>query len=73
VASEAFAFPFLACCVDEIRDCDLFEWEDPNRPYEYYDITKDAEQLLIDNGKAVDGSLAVFSKMIFCQPPSAPK
>lgn len=69
VKSKAFAFPFLACPVAKIRDCDLFEWEDPQRPYDDYDITEDSRQLLIDNGKQVDSSLAVFSQMFHCPPP----
>ena len=71
VKNDAFAFPFLACPVDKIRDCNISYWKDPNRPYDFYDITKDAEQLLIDNGKTVDTTpLAVFSTMIYCQPAS---
>mmetsp|Transcript_7835 Transcript_7835/g.11793 ORF Transcript_7835/g.11793 Transcript_7835/m.11793 type:complete len:1121 (+) Transcript_7835:93-3455(+) len=69
VKSQAFAFPFLACPVAKIRDCDLFEWEDPHKPYDDYDITEDARQLLIDSGKQLDSSLAVFSQMFHCPPP----
>ena len=69
VKSEAFAFPFLACPVEKIRDCDLFEWEDPQKPYDDYDITEDSRQLLIDNRVQIDRSLAVFSQMLYCPPP----
>jgi len=69
VKSDAFAFPFLACPVANIRDCDLFDWKDPQKPtYDYYDITEDSRQLLIDNDKQIDRSLAVFSQMLYCPP-----
>jgi hypothetical protein len=35
----------LACNVDDI-DEELFDWTDPDRPYEFYDLTKDADELL---------------------------
>jgi hypothetical protein len=68
VKSDAFAFPFLACPVANIRDCDLFEWKDPQKPYDDYDITADSRQLLIDNEVQLDRSLAVFSQMLYCPP-----
>jgi len=69
VKSQAFAFPFLSCPVANIRHCNLFEWEDPHKPYDDYDITEDARQLLIDNGQQLDSPLAVFSQMFHCPPP----
>eukprot|EP00557_Chaetoceros_sp_GSL56_P013206 CAMPEP_0176482786 /NCGR_PEP_ID=MMETSP0200_2-20121128/3563_1 /TAXON_ID=947934 /ORGANISM="Chaetoceros sp., Strain GSL56" /LENGTH=1152 /DNA_ID=CAMNT_0017879129 /DNA_START=57 /DNA_END=3516 /DNA_ORIENTATION=+ len=68
VKSESFAFPFLACPVAKIRDCDLFEWEDPHKPYDDYDITQDSKQLLLDSGKEIDESLSVFGQMIHIPP-----
>ena len=45
VHSSAFAYPLIACSVDNI-DKDLYDWADPERPYSYYDITRDAKFLL---------------------------
>lgn len=45
VASKVFSFPLLACCVEQIDD-ELLDWKDPDRPYSFYDLTKDAEVLL---------------------------
>jgi hypothetical protein len=68
VKSDSFAFPFLACPVAKIRDCDLFEWEDPHKPYDDYDITQDCKQLFLESGKDFDESLSVFSQMIHIPP-----
>lgn len=68
VKSDSFAFPFLACPVAKIRDCDLFEWEDPHKPYDDYDITQDSKQLLLDSGKEFDETLSVFGQMIHIPP-----
>ena len=69
VQSDAFAFPFLACSADKLRESDFLEqWNDPFRDVDYYDLTKDLNHLLDDNGTALDPSLAVFSSMIHCPP-----
>jgi len=60
VSSNVIPYPLIACNVSEIKDSDLFSWEDPNRGYEEYDLTKDAEELL---GEEIESSKAVFSKM----------
>eukprot|EP00980_Cylindrotheca_fusiformis_P007077 scaffold1482_cov120-Cylindrotheca_fusiformis.AAC.19 len=46
VSSPFFSFPLIACLSDEV-DEELFDWKDPDRPYEYYDLTEDARKLLI--------------------------
>jgi hypothetical protein len=45
VESKAYSYPLLACNIDSI-DADLFDWTDPDRPHGYYDLTKDADDLL---------------------------
>lgn len=45
VESPLFSYPLLACDTDEI-DEELYDWEDPDRPYDLYDLTKDAHHLL---------------------------
>jgi hypothetical protein len=69
IKSAAFAYPFICCPVDDLVDCDLFEWEDHNRSYEYYDITKDSEELLRNAGKPINRNSALFSKMVHSPPP----
>ncbi len=70
VLSDSFAYPLIACNVEKIKDSDLFEWEDPLRPYEYYDLTRDLKKVLAENGHdggtgdvEVDES-KIFSKMV---------
>ena len=62
VSSDSIAYPLIACNVDEIKECGLFEWEDPRRTYEYYDITKDVDRLLDFDG--VEKTRILFSKMV---------
>ena len=69
IKSPSFAYPFICCPVDNLVDCDLFEWEDHNRSYEYYDITKDSEELLRNAGKPIGRNKSLFSKMIHIPPP----
>jgi hypothetical protein len=45
VNSDAFAFPLIACRIDDI-DEEMFDFKDPDRPYKYYDLTMDATKLL---------------------------
>jgi hypothetical protein len=44
VESGVYSYPLLACNVDGI-DEELLEWSDPDRPYSFYDLTKDADVL----------------------------
>ena len=48
VSSNVFAFPLIACQIDNI-DEELFDFKDPSRSYLYYDLTNDAEKLVADN------------------------
>ncbi len=45
VHSPSFAFPLIACAIDDI-DKDLFEFNDPGRSHEYYDLRNDANKLI---------------------------
>jgi hypothetical protein len=44
IESSVFSYPLLACNLDAI-DRKLLGWTDPERPHDFYDITKDAEVL----------------------------
>ena len=68
VESSIFPYPLLACNVDNI-DPDLLAWTDPDRPYAYYDLTKDAEVLL----RGQDVSTKVVFSQIAHFPPETKK
>ena len=44
VYSDEFAFPLIACKIDDIDD-EMFDFKDPSRSYKYYDLTVDAKKL----------------------------
>lgn len=46
--SDHFTHPLLAVNIDELG-VNLFDWTDPDRSHSYYDLTRDAEQLLGGN------------------------
>eukprot|EP00977_Amphora_coffeiformis_P013123 scaffold3376_cov151-Amphora_coffeaeformis.AAC.3 len=64
VESPVYSYPLLACNIDGI-DPDLLDWTDPDRPYSFYDLTKDAEVLL----KGMDVSSNVTFSQIAHYPP----
>jgi len=45
VHSSQFAYPLILCDIEGL-DENLFNWNDPNRPRCYYDLTKDARPFL---------------------------
>ncbi len=45
MASNRFAHPLLAVNIDNV-DESLLGWSDPHRSHSYYDLTRDAEQLM---------------------------
>jgi hypothetical protein len=45
VASNVFPYPLFACNIDGI-DEELFDWTDSDRPHSFYDLTKDADEVL---------------------------
>jgi hypothetical protein len=59
IESPVFAYPLVACSIEGL-DEDLFDWTDPDRPFCFYDLTKDAEVLL--RGQDVS-SKVVFSQI----------
>lgn len=69
VESSVFSYPLLACNVDNITNKDLMEWNDPDRPFSFYDLTKDAAVLL--RGTDV-GSKVVFSQIAYWAPEPEP-
>lgn len=69
VVSSSIPYPLIACNVENIKESDLFEWEDPLRSYEYYDLTRDAKRILSEGDNnyhdvELDES-KVFSKMVY--------
>ena len=60
VKSELFSYPLLAVDTDGI-DEELYEWKDPDKPYSYYDLTRDARQILNDSKIPEDGIKSHFS------------
>lgn len=60
VRSPFYSYPLLVCNVEGIHDEALFDWNDPDRDYTDYDLTKDAKKLIhgLDLGKKV-----VFSQI----------
>ena len=46
--SKHFTHPLVAANIDEIG-ITLFDWSDPDRSHSYYDLTRDAEQLIGGN------------------------
>ena len=42
--SKEFSYPLIASCVDGV-DTGLFEWKDPDKPHEFYNIIQDAKEI----------------------------
>jgi len=66
VNSPIFSYPLVACSIDNIDD-ELFDWDDPDRPYEYYDLTKDAKYLM--EGLTDVSESVTFSQIAHWPPP----
>jgi len=43
--SHLYPYPLIACDTSQIPD-DLFDWSDPDKPHEHYDLTLDAKKIL---------------------------
>jgi len=70
VKSTKFPYPLIATDINDI-DHELFEWTDPDRPYEFYSIYDDAMKILYGDNK--DGKTLThrcFSKVYYWPPPS---
>jgi hypothetical protein len=64
VMSSLFSYPLIACDSDDI-DPELYDWVDPDVPYNMYDLTKDAKHLL----SGIDVSAKVgFTKVKYWPP-----
>jgi hypothetical protein len=48
VKNENHSYPFIACDIDHIPT-DLMSWRDPAKPYDFYNLYKDATKLFDDN------------------------
>ena len=68
VMTTLFSYPLICCDSDEI-DEELYDWEDPDRPYSWYDLTKDAKLLLA----GMDLSANVGFTKVKHWPPTAKK
>ena len=45
VKSNLFSYPLLAVDTEGV-DEELYEWKDAEKPYSYYDLTRDARKML---------------------------
>ncbi len=60
--SYKFSYPFITSALPNQLDfTSLFEWKDPRKAYEYYDLTKDAIDLVEETGETLDDD--VFSQV----------
>jgi hypothetical protein len=58
-----FSYPLLVVDTDDV-DEELYEWKDPERPYSYYDLSRDAQTVL--NGvKSKDEIKSLFSSVAY--------
>lgn len=65
VKNENFLYPLIACDVEHI-DNELFDWNDPDRPFSYYSVVKDAKRLLANQPGA--STEKVFSRVMHWPP-----
>eukprot|EP00541_Cyclophora_tenuis_P005816 CAMPEP_0116559546 /NCGR_PEP_ID=MMETSP0397-20121206/10460_1 /TAXON_ID=216820 /ORGANISM="Cyclophora tenuis, Strain ECT3854" /LENGTH=448 /DNA_ID=CAMNT_0004085335 /DNA_START=325 /DNA_END=1671 /DNA_ORIENTATION=- len=66
VQSGLYSYPLLACSCTGL-DPDIFDWQDPDRPHKYYDLTLDAMDIIEG---CDDGTKRVFSIVSHRQPPA---
>ena len=68
VISNEFSYPLIASCVDGV-DTGLFEWKDPDKLHEFYNIMQDAKDIVFgtDNDKELPTN--VFSR-VYHYPPN---
>jgi len=55
VKSNLFSYPLIICDSDKLGD-KLFDWEDPDQDYGYYDLTKDADHILTGSNRRAKDS-----------------
>lgn len=63
VKSPEIPFPLIACPVDLIEE-ELFEWESPYNSYDYYDLTLDADAIMMADKKGRSVSNTAFSRVV---------
>jgi hypothetical protein len=63
VKSPKIPFPLVACPVAFINE-DLFEWESPYHSYDYYDLTLDADAIMMGDKKGRSISSTAFSRVV---------
>ena len=68
VSSNIFPFPLLLCDIKDV-DPKLFNWQDPDKPHSYYDVTRDAREFLETEGIDVEHHYA-FTRIKHWPPPT---
>jgi hypothetical protein len=63
VNSPEVPFPLVACPVDLIQDS-LFEWTSPYHDYDYYDLTLDADAIMMGDEGGRSVSNTAFSRVV---------
>lgn len=63
VRSDLFSYPLLAVDTDDV-DEELYEWKDAERPYSYYDLSRDA-QTVLNGAKSKDEIKTLFSSVTY--------
>ena len=71
VRSALFSYPLLAVDTDQL-DEELYEWKDNDRPYSYYDLSRDACNVLKD-ARSESDIKSLFSSVTYWKPDAAPK
>jgi len=67
VLSKEFSYPLVVSCVDDVSTS-LFEWKDPDKSHDYYNVMQDASVILYGNGSKEVLPPNVFSK-VYHYPP----
>jgi len=68
VLSTEFSYPLVASCVDGV-DTELFEWKDPDKHHEFYNIMQDAKEILFGTERDKELPVNVFSR-VYHYPPN---
>lgn len=61
--SPEIGFPLLSCPVDLIQD-NLFEWNSPYHDYDYYDLTLDADAIMMRDTKGRSLTSNIFNRVV---------
>jgi hypothetical protein len=69
--SPEIPYPLIACPVEPMNndEADLFEWSCLFHPYEYYDLTLDAEKIMARDHKGRSVANSAFSKVKYWECP----